>query len=156
MSTNCTATRAAPGQRAATDGKQAAAAEPQAPAASEDDNTWGEYLAAKAKLHVKGIEQRPYSYVIPPGDTDFARDRRKNERESIEQSIGHILIPGSLLIIGGPDPAQTNRFASDLPKTIKQGSMAGVTVFVVGDGKQDQAIAKAFEPTGASLRFAPM
>jgi hypothetical protein len=146
----------APDQGSSADAKQSAVQEPKAPPASADDNTWGEYLAAKARLHVKGIEQRPYSYVIPPGDTDTARSRRKNEAESIELSVGHILIPGSLLIIGGADAGETNRFTMELPKAIKEGAMTGVTILVVADGKQDKEIAKAFESTGASVRFAAM
>lgn len=130
--------------------------EPAVPAASADDNVWGEYLAAKAKIHAKGIEQRPYSYIIPAGDTPAAQARRKDEAESLTQSIGHILIPGSLLILGGPDAQETNLFASQLPKDIKQGSMAGITILIVSDLSQKDALTKAFEPTGASLRFAPM
>lgn len=145
-----------PDQEASSGPKQAAVAEPKAPPANADDNTWGEYLAAKAKIHVKDATQRPYSYVIPPGDNDAARSRRQNEAESIAQSVGHILIPGSLLIIGGPDPEETNHFVAELPKTVKAGSMASITVLVISDGKRDQELAKALEPTGATVRFASM
>lgn len=145
-----------PDQGASSDSKQTKVEEPKAPPASADDNTWGEYLAAKAKIHVKDVAQRPYSYVIPPGDNEAARGRRQNEAESIAQSVGHILIPGSLLIIGGPDPEETNRFVAQLPKTVKESSMANITVLVVSDGKKDKELAKALEPTGASVRFATM
>jgi len=145
-----------PDQGTSSDSKQAAATEPKTPPANADDNTWGEYLAAKAKIHVKDVAQRPYSYIIPPGDNEAARSRRQNEADSIAQSVGHILIPGSLLIIGGTDPEETNRFVAELPKTAKEGSMKGITVLVVSNGKQDKELAKALEPTGASVRFASM
>lgn len=148
--------QSAPDQGTSADSKQATATGPKAPPANADANVWGGYLAAKAKIHIKDVAQRPYSYVIPPGDNEAARSRRKNEAESIAQSVGHILIPGSLLIIGGPDPAETNRFVAELPKTVKEGSMANITILVVSDGNQDKELAKALEPTGASVRFASM
>lgn len=144
------------GQPATSSAGDQAVKEPAVPAASADDNVWGEYLAAKAKIHAKGIEQRPYSYIIPAGDTPAAQARRKDEAESLTHSIGHILIPGSLLILGGPDAHETNLFASQLPKDIKQGAMTGITILIVGDLSQKDALTKAFEPTGASLRFASM
>lgn len=143
-------------QSAAAPKSEQAAKEPSAPAATADDNAWGEYLAAKGKIHAKGIEQRPYSYIIPSGDTPAAQTRRKDEAESIVQSIGHILIPGSLLILGGPDAHETNLFASQLTKDIKPGAMAGITILIVSDTSDKDVLTKAFEPTGASLRFASM
>lgn len=143
-------------QPAAASPSNQAVKEPAVPAAAANDNVWGEYLAAKAKIHAKEIEQRPYSYIIPAGDTPAVQARRKDEAESVTQSVGHILIPGSLLILGGPDAHETNLFAGQLPKDIKQGAMAGVTILIVGDLSQKDALTKAFEPTGASLRFASM
>lgn len=133
-----------------------AAKEPFPPAASADDNVWGEYLAAKGRIHAADVQQRPYSYIIPAGDSQAAISRRKEETESIASSIGHILIPGSLLIVGGPNADEVTRFAAELPKSIKDHEMEGITVLVIGDAKEKDMLTKAFERTGATLKVSSM
>ncbi|OOG42118.1 hypothetical protein B0E51_04585 [Rhodanobacter sp. C05] len=66
------------------------------------------------------------------------------------------MIPGSLLVLGGPDPQQTNAFVVALPKAIKAGGLTGVVVLIVSDTTQKDAITRAYASTGATLRFAVM
>jgi hypothetical protein len=129
---------------------------PTKPAATADDNTWGNYLSEQGKVHGKDVEGHPYIYLIPGGDSVGAMTRRKNEAESIPKAIGPIVIPGSLLVLGGPDPQQTNAFVLALPKTIKGSALHGVVVLIVSDASQKDAITKAYAPTDATLRFVGM
>jgi len=129
---------------------------PAKPAASADDTTWGNYLAAQGKIHAKDIGMRPYIYVIPGGDSAAANTRRQEETDSIRQAIGPILIPGALLILGGPNGQQTSAFVTHLAKPLKADALKDRTILVVGDASQESAIQSALKPTGATVRFVAM
>jgi len=133
-----------------------AASGPAKPAVTADDNVWGTYLSDQGKLHGKDIQGHPYIYLIPSGDSPAAIARRTQESQSIVFSIGPIVIPGSLLVLGGPNAQQTNQFTMDLPKTIKAHALKNIVVLIVSDTTQKDAIAKAFAPTEATLRFVTM
>jgi hypothetical protein len=126
------------------------------PAANADENTWGIYLSDQGKVHADDIGMKPYIYVIPSGDGAMAEDRRANETDSIVNGAGSILIPGSLLILGGPDPTTTNAFTTTLGNEVKVDTLRGVTVLVVGDGTQRDALSKALSSSGARVRVAAM
>lgn len=126
------------------------------PAANADDNSWGLYLADQGKVHADDIGMKPFIYVIPVADNDMADERRKNEADSIVQGAGSVLIPGALLILGGPDANVTRAFVEGLGKNLKPDSLKGVTVLVVGDGSQKELLSKTLAASGARVRVASM
>lgn len=126
------------------------------PAAAADDNTWGIYLADQGKVHADDIGMKPFIYVIPAADNDIADDRRKNETDSIVHGAGSVLIPGALLIIGGPDAKVTANFVAGLGKDAKADSLKGVTVLVVSDVTQKDILSKTLAASGARTRVVSM
>jgi hypothetical protein len=126
------------------------------PAPNADENSWGLYLADQGKLHADDIGMKPFIYVIPAGDSDMVDDHRKNETESIAHGAGSILIPGALLIIGGPDANVTRTFVEGLGNEVKASTLQGVTVLVVSDEAQKDALSKTLAPTGARARVVSM
>jgi hypothetical protein len=126
------------------------------PAAGADENTWGSYLSEQGKLHGKDVAMKPYIYVIPTGESMAAGDRRTSEAESIVQSVGPIVMPGGMLILGGPDAKQTTTFIDRLAKQLKADSLKGVVVMVVSDAPEEARNAAALKPSGASVRFVAM
>ncbi|KVD88256.1 hypothetical protein WS62_17160 [Burkholderia sp. ABCPW 14] len=133
-----------------------AATGPAKPAATADENTWGNYLAEVGKLHGKDVGMRPYIYVIPAGDNVAATARRQNETDSVVHSIGPILMPGGMLIVGGPDPTQTTAFLGDVAKHVKPDALKGIVVMVVSDGSEHAAVANTLKASGATVRFVNM
>ena len=133
-----------------------AAAGPAKPAATADENTWGNYLAEQGKLHGKDVGMRPYIYVIPAGDSVAANNRRQNETDSVVHSIGPILMPGGMLIVGGPDAKQTTVFITNLAKQLKPDVMKGIVVMVVSDASEQAADTSALKASGATVRFVAM
>jgi hypothetical protein len=133
-----------------------ATAGPAKPAATADENTWGNYLAEQGKLHGKDVGMKPYIYVIPAGDSVAANDRRQNETDSIVHSIGPILMPGGMLILGGPDAKQTTVFITNLSKQLKADVMKGIVVMVVSDAAEQTADTAALKASGATVRFVAM
>jgi hypothetical protein len=142
-------TTAAPVTASATTG-------PTKPAVTADENTWGNYLSEQGKLHGKDVSMSPNIYVIPNGDNLEAVARRQNESDSIVSSIGHTLLPGGLLIIGGSDSHQTSNFVTDVCKQIKLDTLKGIVVMIVADNAQKNPVSSALKPTGAAVRFVTM
>jgi hypothetical protein len=138
------------------DTSASASAGPAKPAATADENTWGNYLSEQGKLHGKDVVMRPYIYVIPAGDSVGANARRQNETDSVVHSIGPILIPGGMLILGGPDPKQTTAFISGVSKQLKKDALKGIVVMVVSDASEQAADSNAFQDSGATVRFVTM
>lgn len=134
----------------------AVARDPTHPDRKADFNTWGDYLSQLGKLHAKDAPGHPYIYVVPDGASQEAQKRRQEELDSIQHSVGPILIPGSLLIIGGPDGPTTDAFVSTLGKKLAKQSLAGIVVLVVSDSGQSEATKKALSGTGADVRFVAM
>lgn len=129
---------------------------PAKPAATADENTWGNYLAEQGKLNGKDVGMRPYIYVIPSGDSIPANARRQNETESVVHSIGPILMPGGMLIVGGPDAKQTTAFLGDVAKQLKADALRGVVVMVVSDVSEQPAVTSTLKASGATVRFVTM
>ncbi|HUB91174.1 MAG TPA: hypothetical protein VMA74_15730 [Dyella sp.] len=129
---------------------------PAKPTATADENTWGNYLAEQGKLHGKDVEMKPYIYVIPAGDSVAGNDRRQNETDSIVHSIGPILMPGGMLILGGPDAKQTTSFITNLSKQLKADVMKGIVVMVVSDASEQAVDTAALKASGATVRFVTM
>ncbi|HUB90181.1 MAG TPA: hypothetical protein VMA74_10715 [Dyella sp.] len=145
-----------PTSTATTSNASTASDGPTKPAATADENTWGSYLAEQGKLHGKDVAMHPYIYVIPAGDSVAANARRQNETDSVVHSIGPILMPGGMLIVGGPDPKQTTAFLGDVAKQLKADALKGIVVMVVSDASEQAADAAALKPSGATMRFVTM
>ena len=129
---------------------------PTKPAATADENTWGNYLAEQGKLHGKDVAMHPYIYVIPGGDSVGANARRQNETDSVVHSIGPILMPGGMLIVGGPDATQTTAFITGVSKQLKADALKGIVVLVVSDTSEQAAVGAALKSSGATVRFVSM
>lgn len=141
---------------ATTGSNTAATSGPAKPAATADENTWGNYLAEQGRLHGKDVAMHPYIYVIPAGDSVAATARRQNETDSVVHSIGPILMPGGMLIVGGPDPKQTTAFLSDVAKQLKADTLKGIVVMVVSDPSEQAAVAGKLKASGATVRVVTM
>jgi hypothetical protein len=139
-----------------TSATSASAEGPAKPAATADQFAWGDYLSAQGKLHGKDVGMRPYIYVIPAGDSVGATARRKEEADSVVHSIGPILMPGGMLILGGPDAKQTTGFVDDLAKQLKANALQGIVVMVVSDSSEQTTVANALKASGATVRFVTM
>lgn len=129
---------------------------PTKPGATADENTWGNYLAEQGKLHGKDVGMRPYIYVIPAGDSVAANARRQNETDSVVHGIGPILMPGGMLIVGGPDPKQTTAFLGDVAKQLKVAALKGIVVMVVSSSSEQAAVTNTLKASGATMRFVNM
>lgn len=139
-----------------TSAASAAPGAPAKPTANASESAWGSYLAGLGKLYGKDVSMRPYIYVIPAGNTAAAKARRENEVDSVVHGIGPLVLPGGMLIIGGPSPQQTTAFLGDVSKQLKIGSLKGIVVLVVSDASEQATIISTLKASGATVRFATM
>lgn len=133
-----------------------ASSTPAKPTASASESTWGTYLAGQGKLYGKDVSMRPYIYVIPAGDSAAAKTRRENELESVVRGIGPLVLPGGMLIVGGPDPKQTTAFLGDVAKQLKADALKGIVVIVVSDPSEQATVTSTLKVSGATVRFVTM
>lgn len=129
---------------------------PPAPALTADDNAWGGYLAALGKIHGKDVSSRPYIFLVPDAENAEAAARRKELVHYVSSAIGPVILPGSMLIIGGRSPRQTNAFAREIGSMVRQDALKGSVVLIVNDGGDQDAITKSFGASQATVRFSPM
>lgn len=145
-----------PTSTAITSNPSAASSTPSKPVATASDSTWGSYLAGQGKLHGKDVSMRPYIYVIPAGEGAAAKARRESEVDSVVHSIGPVVLPGGMLIFGGPDSKQTTAFLGEVAKQLKADSLKSIIVMVVGDASEQAAVTSTLKASGATVRFVPM
>lgn len=129
---------------------------PPSPALTADDNTWGGYLAELGKIHGKEAPSRPYIFLIPDGDNAEALARRKDLVHYVSSAIGPVILPGSMMIIGGRSPSQTNAFAREIGELAPKDALKGSIVLVINDGKDQETISKSFAASQATVRFSQM
>ncbi|WP_236871567.1 hypothetical protein [Burkholderia pseudomallei] len=129
---------------------------PAKPTVNASESTWGNYLAAQGKLHGNDARMRPYIYVIPAGDSAASKTRRESEVDSAVHAIGPLVLPGGMLIVGGPDPKQTTAFLGDVAKQLKADALKGIVVLVVSNASEQAAVSSTLKTSGATVRFVSM
>ncbi|EDS87657.1 hypothetical protein BURPSS13_P1254 [Burkholderia pseudomallei S13] len=66
------------------------------------------------------------------------------------------MMPGGMLIVGGPDPKQTTAFLGDVAKQLKADTLKGIVVMVVSDPSEQPAVSSTLKASGAAVRFVTM
>ncbi|TPB79360.1 hypothetical protein DIJ63_00325 [Burkholderia pseudomallei] len=66
------------------------------------------------------------------------------------------MMPGGMLIVGGPDPKQPPTFLGDVAKQLKADVLKGIVVMVVSDASEQPAVASALRASSATVRFVAM
>ncbi|MFK2874955.1 hypothetical protein ISP13_15535 [Dyella lipolytica] len=61
-----------------------------------------------------------------------------------------------MLIVGGPDAAQTTAFITAVSKQLKADAMKGIVVMVVSEASEQPGVTSALESSGATVRFVSM
>lgn len=134
----------------------AGGSDPLSPALAADDNTWGSYLAEQGKIHGKDVALRPYIFLVPDGDTPEAISRRRELAKYIASTVGPVILPGSLVIIGGRSSHDTTTFTRDMAELTPKSALKGIVILIVSDGKNDEAISKSFAESQGTIRFSRM
>ncbi|HET7359535.1 MAG TPA: hypothetical protein VFJ04_05255 [Rhodanobacteraceae bacterium] len=127
------------------------------PANPQDDAAWGKYLAQILSSNMQGMTaDRPYAYLVPSGDDDASVAKRQRQLDSVTDTVLRGVLPGNLLAFGGPDSAKTADFIVSAFAKAQPGTFKGVIVLFIGDQADQQRVADAVKPSGATFRFVQM
>ena len=138
------------------DGQQQAQQAPK-PTDPNDSKGWNAYLGQIVQKNMQGMSaNQPYAYMVTAGATDEAKAQNDRQLQSVQDTVARGVLPGNLLAFGGPSSAATSEFVIDAFKNATPGSFKDVIVVFIGDKADEQRVADAMKPTGATFRFVEM
>jgi major membrane immunogen (membrane-anchored lipoprotein) len=147
-------------------GKHDASQESAAPQAAQvatkptdpnDGKGWNAYLGQIVTANMQGMKaSQPYAYMVKAGDSDEAKAQNDRQLQSVQDTVARGVLPGNMLVFGGPDSAKTADLMLAAFKDAKPGSFKDVIVLFIGNAADKQRVTDALTPTGATLRFVEM
>jgi len=134
--------------------QQAAAPKPTDP---NDAQAWNAYLGQIVQNNMQGMTaERPYAYMVPAGDDDEAKAKYDRQLQNVQDTVARGVLPGNMLAFAGPNSAKTADFILAAFQGAKPGSFKDVIVLFIGDQADQQRVADALAPSGATFRFVAM
>jgi hypothetical protein len=127
------------------------------PTDATNRQAWKAYLVDVVKRNMQGVTSRaPYMYFVPAGDDQAGQDGRARQLENVQGTVARGVTPGNMLVFGGPDSAKTADLMVEAFKGANAGSFKNVIVLFIGDQADQQRVADAVAPSGATFRFVAM
>jgi hypothetical protein len=127
------------------------------PSDPNDSKAWNAYLGQIVQKNMQGMTaDRPYPYLVPAGDSDDANGLRQRQLEQVQDTVARGVLPGNMLVFGGPDSGKTADLILAAFKDAKPGSFKDVIILFIGDKADEQRVTDALKPIGATFRFVAM
>lgn len=127
------------------------------PTDPNDSKAWSAYLGQIVQKNMQGMTaNQPYAYMVTAGNTDEAKAQNDRQLQSVQDTVARGVLPGNLLVFGGPVSATTADLVIAAFKDAKPGSFKDVIVLFIGDQADEQRVTDALKPTGATIRFVVM
>ena len=126
------------------------------PASPTDIKGWQAYLTQIIRDNMKGIQNSPYVYFVPAGDTPDDQAARGRVQDTLSGVVAQSVLPGNMIAAGGPDSGKTADVLVAAFKNAQPGSFKGVAVLFIGNAADKQRVQDAITPSGADFRFAQM
>jgi hypothetical protein len=124
------------------------------PADANDGKAWGAYLGQIVQQNMQGMTaSQPYAFMVPAGDDDASNDSRDRQLSNVQDTVARGVLPGNMLVFGGPDSGKTADLLTTAFKDAKPGSFKGVIVLFIGDKADEQRVEDVLKPTNATIRF---
>jgi hypothetical protein len=134
-----------------------AVAEVAKPTSTTDTKAWSQYLGQIVRKNMQGMTaDRPYPYLVPAGDDDAGNDGRARQLDNVKGTVARGVLPGNMLVFGGPASGKTADLIIEAFKDAQPGSFKNVIVLFIGDQADQQRVQDALAPTGATYRFVAM
>ncbi|MGB8716918.1 MAG: hypothetical protein WCD66_11245 [Rhodanobacteraceae bacterium] len=129
---------------------------PTKPASAANKAGWKNFLIAEVRQHMDGVTSKPFLYFVPGGDDGADRSARENQQQKASDDVARTVLAGTMLAYGGPSSAKTADLIIQAFDGAKPGAFNGVIVLFIGDKADEQRVADAIAPSGATLRFVQM
>ncbi len=122
-----------------------------------DSKAWNNYLGQLVQANLQGMKApSPYAYMVTPGLTEEQQAQNARQLQGVQDTVARGVLPGNLLAFGGPSSTATSEFVIDAFKDANPGSFKDVIVVFIGDKADEQRVADAMKPSGATFRFVEM
>ena len=127
------------------------------PTDPNDSKGWNNYLGQIVQKNMQGMTaSQPYAYMVTAGATDDDKAQNDRQLQSVQDTVARGVLPGNMLVFGGPDSGKTADLVVAAFKDAKPGSFKDVIVLFIGDKADEQRVTDALKPTGATFRFIAM
>ncbi len=127
------------------------------PTSPTDTKAWNAYLGQLVQNNLQGMQaSQPYAYLVTAGDTDEAKAQNDRQLQSVQDTVARGVLPGNLLAFAGPVSSMTADLVVAAFKDAKPGSFKDVIIVFIGDKADEQRVADALKPTGATFHFVQM
>ncbi len=127
------------------------------PTSPTDIKGWNGYLGQLVQNNLQGMKaSQPYAYLVTAGDTDEAKAQNDRQLQSVQDTVARGVLPGNLLAFAGPVSSMTADLVVAAFKDAKPGSFKDVIIVFIGDKADEQRVADALKPTGATFHFVAM
>jgi len=135
----------------------AQAAQVAKPTDPNDAKAWNSYLGQIVQKNMQGMTaDRPYPYLVNAGDSDDDKAKRDRQLSNVQDTVARGVLPGNMLVFAGPESAKTADLMVEAFKGANPGSFKNVIVLFIGDQADQQRVADAVGPSGATFRFVAM
>lgn len=124
---------------------------------SNDMKGWETFLTAIAKQNMDGVPtKRPYLYFVPSDDDAKSIAGRDDQLENVQITVSRGVLPGNMLVFGGPDSRTTAELVIKAFEGAESESFASVVILFIGDEDDSQSVKAALRLSKAEYRFAEM
>lgn len=126
------------------------------PANPNDTNAWHDYMGKVADPMAKAGAPRPFKFLVPSADDPAASSQRKQLETLLGGMAANNAFPGTVIAVGGPDPAKTADVLVAAFAKARPGSLKPITAVYIGDEANQARVQKTVVASGAGFRFVGM
>ena len=122
-----------------------------------DTKGWNAYLGPIVQKNMQGMTAgQPFAYMVKAPINDDAKADDARQLAAVQDVVSRGVTGGNLLAFAGPDSAATGNLVVTAMQSAHPNSLKNVIVLFVGDEVDEQRVADAVKPTGATFRFVKM
>ena len=121
--------------------------------AGTDDAAWKAYLQDVIKHHMDGVTDRVSPYYLPAQGVADYQGKYDRQLQGVQEVVQRGVLPGNMLAFGSPDSAKIADLVVAAYKDAGAGSMKGVIVLFIGKPVDEERVAAAVAPSGATFKF---
>ncbi|MEO8748585.1 MAG: hypothetical protein ABI379_13170 [Rhodanobacter sp.] len=122
-----------------------------------DSKGWNAYLGPIVQKNMQGMTAgQPFAYLVKAPINDDAKADDARQLQAVQDVVSRGVTGGNLLAFAGPDSAATADLLTTALQSAHPNALKNVIVLFVGNQADEQRVADAVKPTGATFRFVQM
>ena len=122
---------------------------------TEEAGAWRDYVSDVVTRNMGGIENQPYVYLLPAGNSEDFEGSYERLAEKAKSDVSRGIIRGNLLAYASPESAKMADLVVDAFKDVPADTMKGVKVLFIGKNEDNDRVKAAVAPAGVDYTFIP-